>query len=99
MPVTLATSLTDMPESSISRCVMTESEHAAHATGANCGICQSDEAHTAPSSPRLATLRFTARGEDFRIVQLQGQLLVCARQHGSCCCGWDEKGWSTGPTA
>jgi len=33
-----------------------------------------------------------ARGESFKIVQLAGMLLVCARQHGSCCCGWDEKG-------
>jgi cobaltochelatase CobN len=33
-----------------------------------------------------------ARGEDFRIVQLQGQLFVCTRQNGSCCCGWPEKG-------
>jgi len=31
-------------------------------------------------------------GEDFRIAQLQGQLLVCTRQNGSCCCGWEEKG-------
>jgi YHS domain-containing protein len=33
-----------------------------------------------------------ARGEDFRIVQLQGQLFVCTKQNGSCCCGWEEKG-------
>src|SRR5207245_10138278 len=47
-----------------------------------------------PSSagPRLATIELQSRGEDFRIVQLQRQLLVCAQQHGSCCCGWDEKG-------
>ena len=33
-----------------------------------------------------------ARGEAFKIVQLAGMLFVCTRQHGSCCCGWDEKG-------
>lgn len=42
------------------------------------------------SSIRAVTVE--ARGETFKIVQLAGMLLVCARQHGSCCCGWDEKG-------
>ena len=37
-------------------------------------------------------MEVSARGEDFRIVQLQGQLFVCTRQNGSCCCGWEEKG-------
>jgi cobaltochelatase CobN len=46
----------------------------------------------AQSVPQLATPKLTARGKDFRIVELQGQLLVCARQYGSCCCGWEEKG-------
>ena len=42
--------------------------------------------------PRLAVVSVCARGEDVRIVQLQGQLFVCTRQNGSCCCGWEEKG-------
>lgn len=42
--------------------------------------------------PRPVTVTVAARGETSRIVQLHGQLLVCTRQHGSCCCGWDEKG-------
>ena len=42
--------------------------------------------------PRISTVRASARGEDFRVVQLQGNLFVCAQQHGSCCCGWAEKG-------
>ena len=42
--------------------------------------------------PRISTVRVRARGEDFRVVQLVGNLFVCARQHGSCCCGWAEKG-------
>ena len=40
----------------------------------------------------LSTVRVRARGEDFRVVRLQGQLFVCTRQNGSCCCGWAEKG-------
>ncbi len=44
--------------------------------------------HTAP--PR--TVKVHARGEDFRIVQLVGNLLVCSKEHGNCCCGWTEKG-------
>jgi YHS domain-containing protein len=40
--------------------------------------------------PRLSTVRVQARGEMFRIVQ--GQLFVCTKQNGSCCCGWSEKG-------
>src|SRR5689334_10866457 len=42
--------------------------------------------------PRLSVVAVEARGETFKVVQLAGMLLVCARQHGSCCCGWDEKG-------
>ncbi len=33
-----------------------------------------------------------ARGEVFRIVQVQGNLFVCSRANGNCCCGWAEKG-------
>jgi YHS domain-containing protein/(2Fe-2S) ferredoxin len=54
--------------------------------------CDAQSGQPLGAGPRLATVKLHARGEDFRIVQLQGQLLVCARQHGSCCCGWDEKG-------
>lgn len=45
-----------------------------------------------PRRSRLSTVKVRARGEDFRIVQLQGSLFVCTRQNGSCCCGWEEKG-------
>src|SRR5688500_378153 len=44
--------------------------------------------HTAP----LKTIKVHARDEDFRIVQLQGNLFVCSKAHGNCCCGWTEKG-------
>jgi YHS domain-containing protein len=42
--------------------------------------------------PRLATVKVTARGEEFRVLRLAGNLFVCTRQSGSCCCGWQEKG-------
>lgn len=40
----------------------------------------------------LKTIKVHARDEDFRIVQLQGNLFVCSKAHGNCCCGWSEKG-------
>ena len=55
-------------------------------------VCDPGAGQPPTTGPRLATVRLTARGEEFRIVQLQGQLLVCARQYGSCCCGCEEKG-------
>lgn len=48
---------------------------------------------TAPQArPRIATVKVTARGEAFHIVQLGGNLFVCTQANGSCCCGWAEKG-------
>lgn len=46
------------------------------------------------STPRrgpIATVRVHARGEEYRVVQLSGNLFVCSRENGSCCCGWAEK--------
>jgi len=40
----------------------------------------------------IKTVKVEARGEEFRIVQLQGNLFVCSKEHGNCCCGWTEKG-------
>src|SRR5258708_8120985 len=54
-----------------------------------------DDSHTQrPRQPPRGPMvvRVQARGEEFRIVQLQGNLFVCTRQNGSCCCGWVEKG-------
>ena len=62
-----------------------------HMTGqASFGIPE----QTAAVRPRhpLSTVRVRARGEEFRVVQLVGNLFVCAKQNGSCCCGWAEKG-------
>lgn len=40
----------------------------------------------------LRSIKVRARDEDFRIVQLHGNLFVCSKAHGNCCCGWTEKG-------
>ena len=42
--------------------------------------------------PALSAIKVRARGEEFRIVQLRGNLIVCTKQSGSCCCGWEAKG-------
>ncbi len=71
---------------------MSDLTHGPHHAGTGCPTCDPWGGRPPAAGPRLATVKLNARGEDFRIVQLQGQLLVCAKQHGSCCCGWDEKG-------
>jgi YHS domain-containing protein len=43
-------------------------------------------------APAIKTIKVHARDEDFRIIQLQGNLFVCSKANGSCCCGWTEKG-------
>jgi cobaltochelatase CobN len=37
-------------------------------------------------------LKIAARSEEFKILQVQGNLFVCAEQNGGCCCGHTEKG-------
>jgi len=39
----------------------------------------------------IKTVKVRARDEDFRIIQLHGNLFVCSKANGSCCCGWEEK--------
>lgn len=43
-------------------------------------------------SPVSPVTRITARGEEFKIVQLVGNLFVCSMANGNCCCGRIEKG-------
>ena len=58
-----------------------------------CATCDPRGGQPAPRQRRgISVVKVRARGEDFRIVQLRGNLFVCTRQSGSCCCGWDEKG-------
>jgi YHS domain-containing protein len=40
---------------------------------------------------RISAVKLRARGEDFRVVRVQGNLFVCSKSNGSCCCGWGEK--------
>ncbi len=40
----------------------------------------------------ITTVKVHARDENYRIVQLQGNLFVCSKANGNCCCGWTEKG-------
>jgi cobaltochelatase CobN len=47
------------------------------------------EAGLTPVRPSI--VRVAARGEEFKIVQLVGNLFVCSRANGNCCCGWVEK--------
>ncbi len=51
-----------------------------------------DDVTPSPGPRRLSTARVRARDEDFRIVQVVGNLFVCSRANGNCCCGWGEKG-------
>jgi len=45
-----------------------------------------------PIRTPIKTIKVRARDEDFRVVQLHGNLFVCSKAHGNCCCGWTEKG-------
>jgi YHS domain-containing protein len=45
-----------------------------------------------PLHPKLRVLKLEARGEEFRIPQLLGNLFVCSAANGNCCCGRPEKG-------
>ncbi len=46
----------------------------------------------AGSRTRPRVVRVTARGEELKIVQVSGNLFVCSKANGNCCCGWAEKG-------
>lgn len=48
---------------------------------------------TSPAPDRkISTVKVHARDQDFRVVRVTGNLFVCSRKNGSCCCGWEEKG-------
>ena len=57
-----------------------------------CPACNPRGGQPEPGRRRLSSVKVAARGEEFRIVQLQGNLFVCSKAHGSCCCGRGEKG-------
>jgi hypothetical protein len=62
-----------------------------HPAGCACATCDPRGGQPAPRQ-RISAVKVRARGEDFRIVQVQGNLFVCSRANGNCCCGWAEKG-------
>lgn len=45
-----------------------------------------------PLIPGPQMITVAARGERFPIIRLQGQLFVCSKANGNCCCGWTDKG-------
>jgi len=55
-----------------------------------CDLAGTPTPATARAKQRI--VRVAARGEDFKIVQMAGNLFVCSRANGNCCCGWAEKG-------
>jgi YHS domain-containing protein len=58
-----------------------------------CPTCDPGQAPAeAPARRRPSVVRLRARGEDVKLLQLVGQLFVCSKANGSCCCGWDVKG-------
>jgi YHS domain-containing protein len=72
---------------------MHEVDQNGHGPGHSCPTCDTHGALPAsPTRRRPSVVRLTARGEGFKIVQLVGQLFVCSKANGSCCCGWTEKG-------
>ncbi len=57
-----------------------------------CPTCDVRGGVEAPGRHRPSVVRVQARGEEFKIVQVVGNLFVCSRANGNCCCGWVEKG-------
>jgi YHS domain-containing protein len=58
---------------------------------ANCAICDAGGAPP-PGASRASVLRVHARGDEFKIIQVAGNLFVCSPHNGNCCCGHPEKG-------
>jgi cobaltochelatase CobN len=45
-----------------------------------------------PGQHGPSVIRVSARGDSFKVLQLVGNLFVCSKANGNCCCGWAEKG-------
>ena len=58
---------------------------------AGCATCDPAGGQPTRTNPRPSVVRIAARGEEFKIVQVVGNLFVCSRANGNCCCGWAEK--------
>lgn len=71
---------------------MAQHDHVHTPGDGSCPICDREGVAQRSTGSRLRTVKVRARDEDFRIVQLQGNMFVCSKAHGNCCCGWTEKG-------
>jgi YHS domain-containing protein len=58
----------------------------------NCPTCDPAGGQLTNGHKRPSVVRITARGDSFKIIQVVGNLFVCSKANGNCCCGWAEKG-------
>jgi cobaltochelatase CobN len=65
----------------------------AHGPGhRGCPTCDPTGGQPAAGHQRPSVVRVAARGDSFKIIQVVGNLFVCSKANGNCCCGWTEKG-------
>ena len=57
-----------------------------------CPTCDPTGGQPAAGHQRPSVVRVAARGDSFKIIQVVGNLFVCSKANGNCCCGWAEKG-------
>lgn len=57
-----------------------------------CPTCDPAGGQPAAGHQRPSVVRVAARGDSFKIIQVVGNLFVCSKANGNCCCGWAEKG-------
>lgn len=67
-------------------------EESAHSRAAAVSASDASTASQLPLVARAQMITVAARGEHFPIMRLQGQLFVCSKANGNCCCGWTDKG-------
>lgn len=57
-----------------------------------CPTCDPAGGQPTSEHKRPSVVRVAARGDSFKIIQVVGNLFVCSKANGNCCCGWEEKG-------
>ena len=66
---------------------------ASHGPGhRGCPTCDPAGGQPTNGHRRPSVVRIAARGDEFKIIQVVGNLFVCSKANGNCCCGWSEKG-------
>ena len=74
------------------RSVIASSPSTAHGPDhSGCPTCDPDGTRASRGGRGVSVTRVRARGEELTVVQVVGNLFVCSRANGSCCCGWIEK--------